>query len=70
MEDNWKIVHETDKEYKAVIIREKLAEEGIQSSQIDRKGSEINLFIGTIEIYVHENDVEKAKEIITKHNEL
>jgi len=70
MEDNWSIVHETDKEYKAVIIREKLAEEGIQSSQIDRKGSEINLFIGTIEIYVHENDVEKAKEIITKHNEL
>ncbi|MCK5857059.1 MAG: DUF2007 domain-containing protein [Bacteroidales bacterium] len=70
MENEWKKVHSTDKEYKAVIIREKLAEKGIESSQVNKKGSEIDLFIGEIEIYVFEKDIEKANEIITKHSEL
>ena len=70
MENQWKKVTSTDKEYKAVIIREKLAESGIESNQISKKGSEIDLFIGQIEIYVLENDLEKANEIIKKHAEL
>jgi len=70
MENEWMKVYSTDKEYKAVILREKLAEAEIESNQISKKGSEIELFIGNIEIYVLEKDFEKAKEIITKHNDL
>jgi len=70
MENDWKKVSSTDKEYKAVILREKLAEAGIESNQVSKKGSEIELFIGQIDIYVLENDLEKASDIITKHNDL
>jgi len=70
MENGWKKVCSTDKEYKAVILREKLAEAEIESSQINKKGSEIELFIGSIEIYVLEKDYDKAYEIITKHSDL
>ena len=70
MENEWIKVHSTDKEYKAVILREKLAEAGIESNQISQKGSEIDLFIGQIEIFVLEKDQEKANEIIMKHNDL
>lgn len=70
MENEWMKVHSTDKEYKAVILREKLAEAKIESNQINKKGSEIELFIGLIDIYVLEKDFEAAKEIISKHSDL
>ncbi len=70
MDNEWVKVYTTDKDYKAVIIQEKLGEQGIESNQISKKGSEIELFIGGIEIYVLEKDVEKAKEIVNQHDEL
>jgi len=70
MDNEWKKVYSTDKEYKAVILREKLAEAEIESNQISKKGSEIELFIGLIDIYVLENDLEKASKIINQHPEL
>jgi len=70
MKNEWVKIYTVDVEYKAVIIQEKLAEAGIESNQISKKGSEIDLFIGNIEIYVLEKDVEKAKEIINQHSEL
>jgi len=70
MENEWIKIYTTDKDYKALIIQEKLAENGIESNQISKKGSEIELFIGEIEIYVLEKDVEKAKEVVNQHSEL
>jgi hypothetical protein len=70
MENGWKKVYSTDKEYKTVILREKLAEAEIESSQISKKGSGIEPFFGYIEIYVLEKDFDKAYEIITKHSDL
>ena len=70
MDNEWIKVYSTDKEYKAVILREKLAEADVESNQVSKKGSEIELFIGSIDIYVLEKDLEKAKEIITKHSDL
>ncbi len=70
MENEWVKIFTTDKEYKAIILQEKLAEQGIESNQISKKGSEIELFIGDIEIYVLEKDVEKAKEVVNQHSEL
>jgi hypothetical protein len=70
MENEWTKVFSTDEEYKAVIIKEKLKEEGIESSSINKKGSEIDLFIGQVEIYVLNEDLSKAIEVIKKHPEL
>lgn len=70
MENEWTKVFSTDEEYKAVIIREKLGAEGIESNLINKKGSEIDLFIGQIDIYVLNEDLNKAIEIIKKHPEL
>jgi len=70
MENEWVKIYSTDKDYKAVIIQEKLAEAEINSNQISKKGSGIEPFFGEIEIYVLENDEQKAKEIITKHSNL
>ena len=70
MDNDWKKVYSTDEEYKYVILKEKLAEEGIESNEVSKKGSEIDLFIGQIDVYVLEKDVEKAMEIINQHPEL
>ncbi len=70
MEEKWIKAYTTDQEYKAVILREKLAEAGIETNEVSKKGSEVDLFIGQIEIWVKESDLEKAKEIIKKHPEL
>jgi hypothetical protein len=70
MDNSWKKVYTTDQEYKYVILKEKLAEAGIEANEVSKKGSEIDLFIGQIEIYVLEKDVEKALEIIKQHPEL
>ncbi len=70
MENEWKKVYSTDKEYKAVILREKLAEAKIESNQISKKGSEIEFMLGEIEIYVLEKDFDKANKILTEHSDL
>jgi len=70
MEQEWKKVYSTDKEYKSLILREKLAEANIESNQIQKKGSGIEPFFGFIDIYVLEKDFDKAQEIITKHSDL
>ena len=47
-----------------------LAEANIESNQVSKKGSEIDLFIGQIDIYVLEKDLEKANEVLSKLNDL
>ena len=70
MEEKWVKAYTTDQEYKAVILKEKLAEAGIEANEVSKKGSEIDLFIGQIEIWVKQADLAKAEEIIKQHPEL
>ncbi len=66
--DNLKRVFSADKLYRANIIREKLAEEGIESFEINQKGSAF--LMGEIHIYVSSKDYEKAMEIVKEHQDI
>ena len=70
MNSDWTKIYSTDQEYKALILREKLNEAGIESSEVSKKGSELVHFIGQIDIYVPNGDFDKATEIINKHSDL
>jgi len=58
----------TDKAYKATLIKESLIKEGIECHDISKKDSAY--LFGQIELYVHPDNVEKAKKIIENHPEL
>lgn len=51
--------------YKINIMQEMLAEEGIESTILDQKGSD--LLLGEIHIYVDQKDEARALEIIKRH---
>lgn len=70
MNSDWTVVYSTDQEYKAVILREKLQEAGIESNEVSKKGSELVHFIGQIDIYVPKEDFDKASEIINQLSDL
>lgn len=67
MED-WVKVYSSDKKYKVNLLKGVLAENDIESSDINKKDS--SFLIGSIEIYVHQDDAEKARELIENHKEL
>ena len=64
MEENWIIVHSTNKEYLAEIIRQMLADNGIESFILNKKDS--NYLFGDIEIYTLPDSVMRAKLLIEK----
>lgn len=64
----WKIFYTTDKAYKVALIKEALLKEGIECRDISKKDSAY--LFGQIELYVLEDKVEKAKDIIENHPEL
>ncbi len=66
--DNLKRVYSAGMEYQANIIREKLAEEGIESFVINQKGSAF--LMGEIHIYVSSKDYEKAMKIVEQHQDI
>ncbi len=65
---DWKKFYTTDKAYKVSLIKDILAKEGIECREISKKDSAY--LIGGIELYVMEDNVEKAKELIENHDEL
>lgn len=65
---DWKVFYTTDKAYKVELIKNILAESNIVCKEVSNKDS--GLKIGGIDLYVHEENVEKAKEIIENHPEL
>jgi len=66
MDDNWKIVFTASKMYEIQIIKGLLSENDIESVDISKKDSAF--LFGRIELYVHANDVLRAKQLISKSN--
>ena len=65
MEDKMKEVFSANDIYKINIMQEMLAEENIESTIFDQKGSA--LLLGEIHLYVDQKDEAKALEIVKKH---
>lgn len=63
-----KLVYKTTQMYLANIMKLKLEEESIQVYIINKRDSSYNDF-GQIELYVHQDDVLRAKYIIEKEYE-
>jgi replication initiation and membrane attachment protein DnaB len=64
IEDNWIIVHTTNKDYLAEMISQMLEENGIVSFIINKKDS--NYLFGDFEIYTLPDSVMRAKLLIDK----
>ncbi len=66
MEENWSKVYSSAFEHKMEITQAVLEDEGIKSVIINKKDS-FYLF-GELELYVHADQVMKAKQIIKKES--
>ncbi len=62
--DDWKKVYSTFYEHKAGIVKAVLEDKDIKSVIVNKKDSAY--LFGEIEVHVNQNDVLKAKNIITK----
>ncbi len=66
MDENWKKVFTASKMYEVQIIKGLLAENDIESVEISKKDS--SFLFGRIELYVHTDNVLRAKQLINKSN--
>ncbi len=66
MEENWQMIFSSSLEHKLKIAQAVLEDEGIKSVIINKKDS-FYLF-GELELYVHADQVLKAKQIIKKES--
>lgn len=64
MED-WVVIFTAEKMYKINLVKGLLAENDIQSREISSKNSAF--LIGSIDLYVHPDDADKARELIEKN---
>ena len=63
MEKGWEKIYFGGNEFKVIIARDLLAENGINSVIMNQKDSSY-LFFGDVELYVEEHDVMKSREIL------
>lgn len=66
MDENWEKVYSAAKMFEIEIIKGLLAENDIESVELSKKDS--SFLIGSIDLYVHKDDVDKASEIIRSHH--
>jgi hypothetical protein len=66
MDENWEKVYTASKMYEIEIIKGLLEENNIESVEISKKDS--SFLFGSIDLFVHRNDFEKASEIIRSHH--
>jgi len=64
MNSNWSLIYTCNKNYEAEMLKEILADHGIESFLINKQDS--SYLIGDIEIYTRPDDVIRAKHIIEK----
>jgi hypothetical protein len=64
MQPDWVLVFSTDQMYKAMIMKEKLLEESVDSIIVNKKDS-VYAF-GEIELYVNPSDAVRSIHIIKK----
>lgn len=63
MEKGWEKIYFAGDEFKVIIARDLLAENGINAVIMNQRDSSY-LFFGDIELYVEEQDAEKSREIL------
>lgn len=66
MEENWQKIYSSAYEHKLEIVKAVLEDEGIRSVIMNKKDSAY--LFGELELYVHPDDVLKAKQIINKES--
>lgn len=66
--ENRKLVYTTTVEHMAHLMRDKLEGEGINTLILNQKDSTYGTF-GSIELYVQDEDFDKAKEIVGQSQE-
>ena len=64
MDGKWILVHSTNKKYLAEMIRQMLADNGIESFILNKKDT--NYHFGDIEVYTLPDNIMKAKLLIDK----
>jgi hypothetical protein len=67
MDENWVLLKTTSDDFTAEIIKGMLEENQIESFVMNKRDSEF--LLGDVELYVHSNDVEKAKVLLAEHKE-
>ena len=65
---DWVKVYTASKDYEINLAKGVLAENDIESKEISQKDS--SFLIGSIDLYVHEKDAAKAKEILEKSDKV
>lgn len=63
MEEGWALVHTCTEDYKAELLKGLLEQEDIEVLEINKKDSAYTM-LGNHEIYVKEEDLIKAQQII------
>jgi hypothetical protein len=63
MEQGWKLVYFTGEEYRALIAKEVLADNGIEAVIINHRDSSYTSF-GDLEMYVREDEYDLAASIL------
>ena len=63
MEKNWKKVYFSGDEFKVLIARDLLAENGINAVVMNQKDSSYTTF-GDVELYIEEQDEKEALQIL------
>ena len=66
MEKDFVLVFSTGQEYQAEIARELLDDNDINSVILNTRDSMLHFTGGSIEVYVHKDNLEKAEEILKK----
>lgn len=64
MEKDWTLVFTTSLPYQAEIAKEILANEDIEAVILNKQDSNKFVMLGDIEVYVFNEDAEKAKELL------
>ncbi len=65
MQEGWVKVYESMEEYQAVLIRELLESHGLHPVLMDKKDDEFR--IGHAEVYVSQEELDKAKQVISEN---
>lgn len=66
--ENQVCIFSTSLEYEAILMKDKLSEEGIASTILNKRDSTYGTF-GSIELYVLPADEKMARDLIQKANE-
>lgn len=66
MDEKWTKIYTVERPYNAELIKGMLEEDGINCVIMNKRDSELP--IGDVEIYVENENAERAKEIISEQN--